>query len=190
MRKLFFLPLLTLALACADNTLVEPETAFTPGLSAAEAPSSQGTLVKMVPFSMKGTWWRGSTGAPELCDGIEGSFPSYPTWEGIATHMGRGTGAATNCLSIQSDGSYFLHLQSATFVAANGDLLFAFGSEADDGTQIIVHDDMSFEIFPVPFVGGTGRFANATGYYHLYGESLGGGAFTAEGLVSSVGSSK
>ena len=189
-RSLFLLLALAGVSACTDTVLFEPDMAVYPETATVQAPVEQGLAVKMVPFAMKGNWWSGDTGAPELCTGIEGAFPSYPTWDGQATHMGEVTGMATNCLSIQDDGSYYIHLQSAAIVAANGDILYAHGTAVGDGTQFILHPDMSFEIFPVPFVGGTGRFENATGYYHLYGDDLAGGSFTATGLISSVGSSR
>ncbi|MFH1765681.1 MAG: hypothetical protein ABIF09_15945 [Gemmatimonadota bacterium] len=50
MRKLFFLPLLTLALACSDDTPVGPELAVSPELAVAQAASAQGMAMKLVPL--------------------------------------------------------------------------------------------------------------------------------------------
>lgn len=71
-------------------------------------------------------------------------------------------------------------------------MLYVYGSE-DDGTEMVIDwsdPNLSFEIEGPQFVGGTGRFENATGWCHRYAESLFGGAFIMEGKLSSVGSSK
>lgn len=189
MRKLILLLPLLFTFACADRTPIEPEMALSPDLGLTEAAAKNARVVKMVPFRMSGEWWYGDTGPVTDCGELGSSV--YPTWEGQATHMGRVTGMATNCMDgVGTGGPYFLHLQSSAITAANGDILYAHGTAVDDGIQIVADLDAgTFEVFPVPFVGGTGRFSNATGYYHLTG-TLGGGPFWATGWISSVGSSK
>lgn len=187
MRKLILLLPLLLTFACDGGTLIEPEMALSPDVGLTEAAAKNAGVVKMVPFSMTGEWWYGESGPATDCESP--AYEVYPTWEGQATHMGRVTGVATNCMEVIG-GSYVLYVQSGAITAANGDILYAHGTAADDGTQIVADLDAgTFEVFPVPFVGGTGRFANATGYYHLTG-TLGGGPFSATGWISSVGSSK
>jgi hypothetical protein len=46
MRKLAFLPLLALAVACTDSTLVEPELAVSPELAMAQAAGGMGDVVR------------------------------------------------------------------------------------------------------------------------------------------------
>lgn len=154
-----------------------------------QAQGGMGDLVKMVPFKMKGTWWNVDEGDPTPCEAFPGSVPLSLEYEGTASHMGRSTGAVTNCFGPGTPGSRPFLAQSGTTRAANGDLLYAYGT-ASGGTAMIIHADLSFEIGPVPLVGGKGRFANAEGWYHLYGDNIAGGDFTYVGEISSVGSSK
>jgi len=188
MRKLVFLPLLTLALACNDSTLIEPELAFTPELSVAQARSGQGDVVKMVPFKMKGNWEYASDGNGSICDDVSGTAApiQFIEWEGTATHMGKVTGTNVNCFGPGDPMTRVLLAQGGAFKAANGDVLNAF----EAAPTLSIFPDFSFEIGPVNFVGGTGHFENAVGWYHLFAESIFGGAFTMEGQISSVGSSK
>jgi len=190
MRTLVIVSLALLVLACQDATPVQPELEEGPELLVAQAPGGGNNVVKMVPLKMKGTWWPTPTGDPSPCEPYPEAASRYLEWEGTSTHMGRVTGSATNCLVIQPDGSYVLLLHSQRMVAANGDLLYARGSAAGDGTVLLVHPDLSFEIWPAPIVGGTGRFLTAEGTYHLWGDHLFGGTFAMEGWISSVGSSK
>lgn len=189
MRRLWILPLLALAIGCADSTLVEPELAGSPDVLAAEKADGKGDVVKMVPLNIKGTWWQAFEGDPSICDDVSGTdYIQYIEWEGNASHMGKVTGANVNCLGPGPQGGRPLLAQGGEFIAANGDVLRVFGERA---TLTVDLTDFSFEIGPVDFAGGTGRFENATGWYQLYGEdALTGGAFTLVGEISSVGSSK
>lgn len=194
MKTLILLPAVFLFLACDSPDLVQPDPAQSsladpPELTSAPAPSAQGMFVKMVPFKMKGTWAPAPSGDPTPCDPYPDAVDTYVESENNATHLGHITTTATNCFLIQSDGSYLLLVHAQTFRAANGDLLYGFGT-ADGGTEIIIHPDMSFDIVHALFAGGTGRFSNATGSYDLHGESTQGGAATIDGWISSVGSSK
>ena len=186
MRKLIAVPALLLILACQDRTPFDPILTAAPDVAVSE----RGDLLKMVPFEMKGTWWPTAVGDASPCAPYAGAIPRFLEWEGTSTHMGLVTGSATNCIVIQPNGSYLLLVHSTKTTAANGDILYARGSAAGDGTVLLVHPGLSFEIWPALMVGGTGRFENAEGEYHLYGDNLFGGTFTMEGWISSVGSSK
>ena len=77
--------------------------------------------------------------------------------------------------------------QGGVITAANGDVLNFFSEDPPFSVNL----DYSFEIGHVAFVGGAGRFENATGWYQLHGEdAIGAGPFTLTGEISSVGSSK
>jgi hypothetical protein len=190
MKRLIAVSAVILILACEDQAPFQPDLVGDPELALAQAAGGQGDLVKAVPFKMKGTWWPTAVGDASPCIPYPGAIPRFLEWRATSAHMGLVAGFATNCIVIQPDGSYLLLLHATRTVAANGDLLYARGSAADDATVLLVHPDLSFEIWPAPIVGGTGRFENAEGEYHLYGDHLFGGAFTMEGWISSVGSSK
>ena len=188
MRRIFFLPLLTVVFACADNAPIGPEMSLSPEMSVAQAKGGMGDVVKMVPFKVKGTWWYASDGDASVCDEVSGTAAiQFIEWEGTATHMGKVTGTNINCLGPGDPMSRPFLAQGGTITAANGDMLIAF----DDEVTLTIFPDYSFEIGPVDFVGGTGRFENATGWYQLHGEdAIGAGPFTLTGEISSVGSSK
>lgn len=192
MRKLAFLPFLVFAFGCSDSTPVEPEMDLSPELSVALQQGGMGDVVKMVPFKAKQTWWPGD-GDPNACDHFKGDYPavsaSYPMFEGTATHLGYHTGSAFNCIDLAT---FQLLTSSQEIVAANGDKLFFYGS-IGDGTVIVIDwtdPNLSFEILGLTFVGGTGRFENASGRVDLSSESLYGGSAVMKGEISSVGSSK
>ena len=188
MRRLVVLPLLTLVLACSYNPLVEPELADSPDLSVAQKAGGKGNVVKMVPFKMKGNWRFASFGNASICDDVSGTAHiQFIEWEGTATHMGKVTGTNVNCFGPGAPMMRPLLAQGGVIKAANGDVLNVFGDEA----VVSVFSDYSFEIGPVNFIGGTGRFENTVGWYVLHGEDvIGAGPATMTGEISSVGSSK
>jgi hypothetical protein len=92
-------------------------------------------------------------------------------FEGTATHLGYHTGSAFNCVDLAT---FQLLTTSQEVVAANGDKLFFSGS-IGDGTVMVIDwadPDLSFEILGLTFVGGTGRFENASGWLDLSSEAL------------------
>jgi hypothetical protein len=190
MRKLVAVTAAFLILGCLDQAPFQPDPAEAPELAVALEPGGQGDVVKMVPFKVEGTFWRPAEGDATPCAGLAGAIAVFLAWEGTGTHLGYHTGTGTNCVRIGADGSRLLLSQTATFHAANGDLLFAFGSADQDGTGMIIYPDNTWRIGPVPIVGGTGRLENARGWFHTVGENPMGGAFAMEGCISSVGSSK
>ena len=188
MRKLVFLPILALAVACTDTTLVEPELAVSPDLAVAQAKGGMGDVVKMVPLKIKANWWYASEGNESICDDVSGTaYIQFIGWEGTATHMGKVTGTNVNCFGPGDPMSRLLLAHGGAIKAANGDTLNIFGEEA----ILTINMDYSFEIGPAAFSGGSGRFKNATGWYQLYGEdAIGAGPGKMVGEISSVGSSK
>lgn len=173
---------------------VEPEIVLDPEMSLALEKGGMGDVVKMVPLKIKGTWWDGS-GDEDWCEEYEDQYPNvyavFPTWEGTGTHFGRLTGQTVNCI----EDNVFFRLIShySVLEAANGDMLYVYGSE-DDGTEMVIDwtdPNLSFEILGAQIIGGTGRFENATGeWFSLSSPSIFGGPFTVVGEISSVGSSK
>ena len=190
MKRIVAVPALLLVLACQDHTPLQPEPELAPSPALAQAPNGLGDGAKMVPLKMAGTWWPTAEGDPSPCEEFADAVPLFLEWEGTSTHMGRMGGSATNCMGPGAYGSRPFLSHSTTMMAANGDLLYSHGSAAGDGTQMVIHPDLSFAIVSAPLVGGTGRFRDATGSYNLYGDNIAGGAFTLEGWISSVGSSR
>jgi len=188
MRRFFFLPLLTALFACAETTPIVPEMSPSPETSVAQAKGRMSDPVKMVPFRLKGVWWYALEGDASICADVPGTAAiQFIEWEGNGTHLGRVTGTNTNCLGPGDPMTRPFLAQGGAITAANGDVLVVFGDEA----TLSILSDLSFEIGPVNFVGGTGRFENATGWYQLFGEdAVGAGAFTLTGEISSVGSGK
>jgi len=194
MRRLVFLPILALLVACSDNTPLEPDLAASPELGVAQAASAQGMAVKMVPLKMKGTWAYAATGDATPCEAYPGSTPGFIEFGGTATHMGRFLGTATNCMDYSGPPVVAIMSQTTIIQAANGDLLFAQGTVGDDPPIELVFDPgVWYMIGPSLVTGGTGRFQNASGWFMLRGDysmGPGGGDYIIEGRISSVGSSK
>jgi len=188
MRRLLFLPCPFILLACGDGSPVDPAVPgdLDPLMATLEAPM-------MVPFVAHGTWWRAFPGEnPEICDEFPVSSYGPISMEANGTHMGLTFWTVDQCWGPPQnpDGSY-LRLSVARAVAANGDAIFMRGSPVQDGTQFISYPDGTFELFPYTVTGGTGRFENATGWFHTYGGGAltGSGPIRLVGQISSVGSS-
>ena len=187
MKRALVVPLLLVAgFACTDDSVTSPEVPAAEALGQAPVASARAE-VKTVPFKLQGDWWY-ADGDPSICDGVEGTASvQFIAWEGTATHLGPVSGSGVNCYGPGDPLSRTLLAQIAEFHAANGDALYAFGEEA----TVLIFPDFSFEIGPVDFNGGTGRFENAVGWYRLYGDdAIGAGPFTLEGEISSVGSAR
>jgi hypothetical protein len=124
------------------------------GSGLVEAPERAGEI-KLVPFKASYTWRLVSEAPSPGCDG-PGEARAFLEGEGTATHLGRFTITLNHC------GKPDLPLSDGhgTFVAANGDLLHItyFGVGGLTGAPPV----FGFES-RVTFVGGTGKFAGATG---------------------------
>jgi hypothetical protein len=189
-KKLLLFSVAFLILACQDSGPVQPDSGTTAELAVVQANGPPTSLMKLVPFKGHGVWWPAEEGDASPCAQFPGASPMFIEWEGNATQLGLNTGTATNCMGPgQVPNRPFLS-QSFKMVAANGDILLGFGSAAEDGAGLILYPDLSFEVGPVPFVGGTGRFDGATGWYRVKAENMLGGPFTMEGEISTVGSNK
>ena len=88
---------------------------------------------------------------------------------GSATYLGRYTESGSIQLTPTADPAVFDAVASATYTAANGDQLHAtFAGTLNGATGVITAT--------VTYVGGTGRFANASGTATLSGQVLGDGS--------------
>jgi hypothetical protein len=91
-------------------------------------------------------------GDPSPCEGV----PITDTATGTGSHLGRFTATYPHCVNFAAN----TFSGTATFTAANGDLLFVLlGGSADDPTCTTVCDVS----FTGTIVGGTGRFEGAEG---------------------------
>jgi hypothetical protein len=189
MRKLFPVPLLILAFACSDKMPVEPELAISTELGLAQTAARNGDAVKMVPFKAKGTVM--IVGMVPECVGDAGLLSVSVEIRVRATHAGRSVIAMTNCWTPNME--EFVETETGTITAANGDLLYIHGSAEDYGTTHPFYPDGTWEFGPLHFVGGTGRFDGAEGWFDSWGtidETGTAGTLISEGWISSVGSSK
>jgi hypothetical protein len=189
-RLLSLLSLATVAVACGDGTSLQPETQDGPDLATVAAARVGPAMAHMAPFKMKGTFTSSVSTDASLCAAYPGAIAILIDFGGTSTHLGRIDGMAHNCVMVGSDGSRTLMSQTGTIAAANGDVVYAHGTAAQDGTSVVYAADGSWRLGPVPFTGGTGRFANATGYYVISGPDPLGGPYRSAGMISSVGSSK
>ena len=98
-------------------------------------------------------------GANALTIGFEGA--------GIATHLGRMTGTGSNCTEFGlAAGSVAIWDGTATYVAADGSSITA----AYEGVQAAPVAGVATTVVTNTVVGGTGRFADATGSWTQSGE--------------------
>ena len=184
MRRLFILPFLAVVFACIDDTPIAPELAVSPeaGLLQKADP------VKMVPYRGHGTV--AVVGMATGCMGDDGLLSITVAIQERATHTGHSTIAMTNCWTPAME---FVETDTGVLTAANGDLLFVRGSYADYGTVHPFYPDGSWAFGPLHFVGGTGRFEGAIGWFEAWGEMDASGMLGtvfSEGWISSVGSIK
>jgi hypothetical protein len=188
MRKLFPLPLLILAFACSDNMPVEPDLTISPELGLVQTAARNGDDAKMVPFKGKGIVR--IVGMVLGCGGDPGLLSVSVEIAVTATHTGRSMIAMTNRWTPNME--EFVVTQTGTTMAANGDLLYIHGSAEDYGTTHPFYPDGTWEFGPIHFVGGTGRFEGAVGWFDNWGtidESGTAGTSISQGWISSVGSS-
>jgi hypothetical protein len=192
MKKLLVVPAVLLLLACQDHNPVQPAPDLTAELALAQAPGGLGNVVKMVPYRSSGTL-RVVDRFYDPVNGCQGRLDCYSViieMEGNATHTGRYRGTETLCYSLVEG-----ELQSnrGILTTANGDLLHFRGSKEDYGSVMTFHADNTWELAPIYFHGGTGRFVNAEGELFLWGTLSPDrtvGTVNSEGWISSVGSSK
>lgn len=186
MRKLFLLPILVLASACNDHTLIEPEVAVTPDLALAQVSAQKGGLVKMVPCKGKGHLK--VVGQAMGCGGDPSLLTISVEAEVRGTHVGHSYLTMTACWTPSME---FVE-GTGTFTAANGDELFVRGSWEDYETIHPFYPDGTWEFGPLHFEGGTGRFAGAEGVIESWGAMNASmeGPMMFEGDISSVGSIK
>jgi hypothetical protein len=109
--------------------------------------------IKLVPF--KGRWTGQSLGSTPTED--PNVVEEAAEGGGNATHLGRYTMDATSTSTLDTQTATGEHV----FTAANGDQVFAtFTGEFVTGDDGLIDGEVDATI-----TGGTGRFANSTGYY-------------------------
>jgi hypothetical protein len=116
------------------------------GASAPAAVTAPITLTYTATFTV-------TPGDPSPCEGV----PITDTATGTGSHLGRFTATYPHCVDFAAN----TFSGTATFTAANGDLLFVLlGGSADDPTCTTVCG-VSFTMGTI--IGGTGRFESAEG---------------------------
>lgn len=179
MCRIALLPLFVFVFACSDNALVQPQDYL--------AVAAADHVTKMVPLEGTGTWW--VVGFSYGCEGDPDNLVVHGAGELNLLHLGVSKWSFSNCTTPGFDA---LISQTATVTAANGDELFWYGS-ADMGNRFSLPTPTTWEMGPMWFVGGTGRFEGATGELHAWGETtvdITSGTIEVGGMISSVGSTK
>ena len=164
--------LVVLAVACENGTpdLTRPELRF-----------SKATAPKMVPFKATLTYQSTAPVPVERCG--PGEIGMSLTKAGDATHLGRFTVVASQCLDPATGA---ITKGEAVFTAANGDQVFATQSGRVTGSPPVLGFELTYTV-----TGGTGRFAGASGSIRATGDfdvRTGGGSASLEGVISSPGS--
>jgi hypothetical protein len=124
-----------------------------------------------------GTWGEGT----HQCGGL---YPVFVATEGRASHLGRYEYSSRECVNFGASG------YEGTFVITTADGASMYGTYA--GSFTVVDDTIHYEQENA-VTGGGGRFAGATGGFHVSGlASLTDPSDTQvlEGSISSVGSTK
>jgi hypothetical protein len=167
-----------LSVGCNRNDVSEPEAEMVDAQAAKLADVEAAKVNGMghdLPFkgSLDGVANFNMTGRAERCRTTALPFVTESAGSGNATHLGRGTWSSAHCTELPTGEPppYFVFERGEwNFVAANGDELRVVYT----GEQIDPLDPTD----PQPMVlvahgtitGGTGRFANATGWIELRGE--------------------
>jgi hypothetical protein len=169
MRKLALFPLLALALACSDGTLLQPDETLAPEIAVRrEAP-------KMVPFKGVGTFVL--AGGFAECDGAGTYDLLFDVTYTKLTHLGNSTSVVRHCY----DSSDALLWVTEAVTAGNGDQLYGYCPP----DPVPIPPGYFWALGGCVFVGGTGRFQGATGQVDVYGTA---DEFVVDGVISSVGS--
>jgi hypothetical protein len=187
MKSLRFALCLLPLLACQDGTPLQPELTPSPELALAQAAVSRGDQVKMVPAPFAGDWWVAGVDYTG-CGGDPSLYSVFLEGSGTGAHLGRYLASWTVCWGY--DGTFVF--SDGTMTAANGDLLYFYGSQ-EHGTTHPFYPDGTWELTNGYYDGGTGRFEHAEGWYDCAGtsnETMTGGTMSCQGMISSVGSSK
>lgn len=144
--------------------------------------SSKAAAPKMVPFKATLTYQSTAPAPVERC--APGEIGMSLTKAGNATHLGRFTVVASQCLDPATGA---ISKGEAVFTAANGDQVFATQSGRVTGSPPVLAFELDYTV-----TGGTGRFAGASGSIKATGDfdvRTGGGTASLEGVISSPGSS-
>lgn len=181
--NLLVLTLLLLAIGCVQDSLIGIEADGEASLAASESVAKK--EVKMVPLKgyFDGYGWFNLS----RTDCPAGSLPLDAEGVGSASHLGEFEAFFEYCSYAQVDPSNPTYVGRGVLTADNGDELHVTLGGTATSPITMVEDDI--------IVGGTGRFATASGAFSLVG-SFGphpagfGLEWTFNGQMSSVGSSK
>jgi hypothetical protein len=155
---------------CERASVSEPDT----GIAAAEVVALN-TRAQDRPFkgSLEGVANFNMTGREARCRTTDLPFITESTGSGTATHMGRLTWSSSHCTEMppSEPPPYFVFERSEmTFVAANGDELYVEGTGAQNDPLDETDPQPMTLVMYCTITGGTGRFANATGWFEMRGE--------------------
>ncbi|MEP6494251.1 MAG: hypothetical protein ABJF01_16330 [bacterium] len=169
-RTLAFVPSLVLA-ACSGESITAPRLA--PDAPAAESPGALGLRARPI------------SGHCELTTLSTTPAPAPPVFRQVAagtctlSHLGRST---VDFIQLVNLGANTQQSETLTYTAANGDVLEASGV----GTSTPTATGVNFSS-TITFIGGTGRFVNATGQAHVEGAAnlvAGTSRYTLHGSIS------
>lgn len=151
-RTLALVPSLVLA-ACSGESITEPR--FAPDATAAASRDGLGLSVRPI------------SGQCELKTLSTTPAPAPPVFRQVAagtctlSHLG---GSSVDFIQIVNFGAHTQQSQKLSYTAANGDVLEA----SSVGTSTLTSAGVSFSS-TITFMGGTGRFVDATGQAHAIG---------------------
>lgn len=170
-KALVTLLAIALTAACEQGTqkLVGPELRL-----------SKSPTPKMVPFKARLTY---QSVPAQLSRCGPSDIGLSLTKFGNATHLGRFTVAASQCLDPETG---IITKGEAIFTAANGDQVFARHSGQVTGSPPVLAFEIHYTV-----TGGTGRFAGASGGIDATGDfdvRTRGGTASLDGVISSPGS--
>jgi len=154
--RLIVLAVCVFAAACSGQGLDSPTSPTSATVAAARAPAQSGT---QLPFSGTFTTDTQAVFAPPTTLLING------TAAGTATHLGRFTATSTavvDTTTATSTGTF-------NFTAANGDQLFTTTTGGEDE---FIPPNVSRITLVATIVGGTGRFAAATGTLTMHSTGM------------------
>jgi len=179
---------LLVTFGCSD-----PPTTSTSLNEATPAVETNAGAVKTVPYKGHGHWW--SVVDALGCEGDPGNLFSLGAGEINVTHLGRSDYSFQNCWEFDPHapiGITFVS-QAGSVTGAHGDQLFWYGSAAMGSGVTFDLANLTYEMGPFWFTGGTGRFDGATGSFMATGSlapDFATGTENWHGMVSSVGSIK
>lgn len=175
MKRLALLPLVMLAFACGDSTLLQPEEDADLQIVAKRS------TPKMLPIKGYGHWFELDTASPWQCP--DNTLAAFGGQEMNLTHLGLTELIFLNCWTP----AFEFVSQTGAATAANGDKLYWYGAAAEGTEATLDFGNRSYLMGPFWFDGGTGRFEDATGWFYdegTFAEDLMTGTATWNGRIA------